>query len=438
MRARALTGLVLVLAAGCASDPPAAEPAPAAPAAAPVTSAVTPRERTPTVLDVAPNVEALRATLAREGQVLPEPTAGAPPTFVRPGDPVNPRRACLVRLRRVTLGGEFDAFDDEEIVVWAEARGVRHELGAATLDLPEDRVETFELPGHEWIEVPMVRDFELVVGVIERDARRDEMVARAVVRFSPADLPDGTSPLHVPLGTTRGTRWTLLGAGKPFAIDGASVELAALLVRRTGQGREGAAAREAVRAALGPILDAPPPRTGAGARTASRMLLDRAEAAMAAARGAADPTTRAVLAELAAEVRRLAVLAAAAVLEPPPALARALQRLDEEAARLARTSPRRQALVAGCGLLAREAGEPIDAARLRHAHAQAVGLLAEATALGTEEAGRGSLPADVERVRQAVGTVEGLLRRTVMGVDARERMDQAWVVVQSRLRTATR
>src|SRR5690606_4413483 len=201
-----------------------------------------------------------------------------------------------------------------------------------------------------------------------------------------------------------------------------------------GHGREGAPARGAVLDALGPLIDAAAPRTGAGARTASRMLLDRAEVAMAAARGASDPAARAVLAELAAEVRRLAVLAAAAVLEPPPALARALQRLDEEVARCARRDSRRQELVAGCGLLAREAGEPIEPARVRHAHEQAVKLLAQATALCTEEASRAGPPDDVTRVRQAVGTVEGLLRRTIVGIDARERMDQAWVVVQSRLR----
>ncbi len=435
MRTPRLLALVVVV-AGCASEAPAPAPEPAPVAVAPVATAVAASARTPTVLDVAPNVEAMRQALARDGVVLPEPLAGAPPTFVRPDDPANPRRACLVRLRRVTLGGEFDAFDDEDLVIHAERRGVRHELGAASLDLPAEGVETFDVEGHEWIEVPMVPDLELVVWVVEKDARRDEMVARSVARFSPSDLPDGTSPIQVPLGTIRGTRWTLLGAGKPFTVEGASVELAALSVRRTGG--ESAAARNVLLATLGPLVDAAVPRTGAGARTASRMLLDRAAAAMAAARGASDPATRAVVAELAAEVRRLAVLAAAAVLEPLPALARALQRLDEEAGRCGREGERRKALVAGCGLLVREGDMPLEVARVRRAHAQAVELLQQTTALTNDEARRTGAPPDLTRLLQSIGAAEGLLRRTVVGIEARERMDAAWIVVQSRLRLATR
>lgn len=424
---------------GCVVDPPPpAAPLPLAVVAAPVTTAVEALPRQPTVRDVAPQVDELRATLVREGAALPEPMAGAPPTFVLPGDPVDPRRACLVRLRRVTLGGEFDAFDDEEVVVLAEARGVRHELGAATLDLPADEVETFELTGHEWIEVPMAAQFELVILVLERDARRDEMIARAAGRFSPAGLPEGTSPVQVPLGTIRGTRWTILGAGKPFAIEGAGVELAALSVRRTAQASGTAPARQEVAAALGPLVDAAAPRTAAGARTAVRMLLDRADVAMASARAASDPAARAILAELAAEARRLAVLASAAVLEPLPALARALQRVDEEATRCPRDDARRLALIAGCGLLAREGDMPLEAARVRRAHAQAVKLLEEAAALSAGEAGRDGAAPGLSRLIQAIGAVEGLLRRTLLGLDARERMDQAWVVVQARLRAATR
>lgn len=435
-RARGRGWLVgLVVAAGCAAEPPLPPlevelEAPAA-VAAPATP-VTPRPQT--VRDVAPGVEALRVALVREGAELPEPLAGAPPTFVQAGDPDDPQRACFVRLRRVTLGGEFDAFDDEEIVVRAEARGVVHELGAATLDLPSDRVKTFELLGPDWVEVPMAPRFDLVVWVIEEDARQEELVARAVARLAPTTYPDGTSPVVVPLGTIRGTAWTLFGAGRPFAIEGASVELAVLSTPRSGRGDGAARARAGLQSTLGPVTGQHPPRTAAGARAAVRLLLERSDAAMKLARAEADPGARALLSELAAEARRVAVLATAAVLEPLPALPRALQRLDQATARCPRDDARRQALVAGCGLLAREADMPLETARVRRAHAQAVHLLGEAAAL---TAGSGGKPAgDLARLLHALGAIEGLLRRTVIGLEHRDALERGWVVLQTRLREA--
>ncbi|MCO5168280.1 MAG: hypothetical protein M9894_18215 [Planctomycetes bacterium] len=430
------TGWLCALAAlaGCAGDPPPAPLEPDAPLPLAVAPAEPPAPRPQSVRDVAPGVEALREALVRAGAELPDPLEGAPPTFVLPGDPEDPRRACFIRLRRVTLGGEFDAFDDEEIVVRAEARGVRHELGAATLDLPADRVETFELLGPDWIEVPMAPRFELVVWVIEEDARQEELVARAVARLEPTAYPDGTSPVVVPLGTIRGTAWTLFGAGRPFAIEGASVELAVLSTPRSGRGDGAARARAGLASTLGPVTGQHPPRTAAGARAATRLLVERAAAAMKLARAENDPGARALLAELAGEARRVAVLATAAVLEPLPGLPRALQRLDEAAARCPRDDAGRQALVGGCGLLAREADMPLEPGRARRAHEQAAHLLREAAALSSASGGR---PAgDLARLIQALGAVEGLLRRTVVGLEHRDALERGWVVLQTRLREA--
>lgn len=429
----------LVALAGCVGEPlppPDLSPAPAptareAPAAPPP-----PRE--PTVHDVAPNVDALREALERDGEHLPEPLAGAPPTFVLAGDRPDPDRACLIRLRRVTLGGEFDAFDDEDLVVFAEARGVRHELGAGSLDLPAEGVATFDLPGHDWIEVPVSPGFELVVWIVEKDARREELVVRAVSRLDTASLPDGTSPVVLPLGTVRGTTWTLLGAGRPFAVEGASVELAVLSTPRAGRSDSAGRLSAGVRATFGPLLDAAAPRTAAGARTLVRMLLTRAHEAMSFACAEPDPGSRAVIAELAAESRRVAVLAAAAVLEPMPALPRALLSLDEAASRCVREDPRRRALVGGCGLLAKEPTQPLDAARVGRAHELAARLLRDAASLCAEEAGQAGPPQDLGRVIGALGPVERLLRRTLAGIEARDLMDRAWVVLQSRLRTSMR
>jgi hypothetical protein len=428
----------LVALAGCVGEPLPPPPTIVPPPAVEAPDAPPPAPRAPTVHDVAPNVDALRDELARDGERLPEPLEGAPPTFVLPGDRLDPQRACLLRLKRVTLGGEFDAFDDEDLVVFAEARGVRFELGAGSLDLPAEGVETFDLPGHDWIEVPVSPAFELTVSIVELDARREELVVRAVARLDTASLPDGTSPVVLPLGTVRGTTWTMLGAGRPFAVDGASVELAVLSTPRAGRGDSAGRASQGIQATLGPLLDAAPPRTAAGARTLVRMLVARSSEAMSVARAEPDPGARAVITELAAEARRVAVLAAAAVIEPLPAFPRALLSLDEAAARCAREDPRRRDLVGGCALLAKEPAQPHDLARVGRAHDQAARLLRDAAALCAEESTKAGPPQDLNRLISALGPVERLLRRTRAGLEARDLLDRAWVVLQSRLRSALR
>lgn len=442
MRRRFVRGLTLAAVAwlpACAGEaevqPVEPEPVPAAPGPA---AAEGRPAGLPTVRDVAPEVERLRLELVREGERLPDPLEGGPPTFVLPSDPVDPRRAVFLRLRRLTLGGEFDTFDDEDLTIYAEVRGVRHELGAATIDLPGEGVETFDVQGHDWIEVPVLGALPITVWVVETDARREELVARNVGQLLPAELPEGTSPVTISLGTVRGTAWTVLGAGRPFTIEGASVELALYCVPRTKRSESSPYITARVRSTLGGIAEASPPRTAAGARTLVQLLLARAASAMATARAEADAATRVTLSELAAEVRRVAVLAAAAVLEPSPELSRAQHALDEAAARCDRAQPRREALVNGAALLSREPPLPLDTARVVRLHAEAVRLFGEASALaGTETSGAGT-PADLSRLVSALGRVEHLLRRTRRGLAARDQLEKAWVVVQARLREACR
>lgn len=423
---------------GCATEPElhdvVAEPAPVT-TARPVVAHDAPL---PTVRDVAPDVDRLRLELARDGVKLPEPLDGAPPTFVLPSDPEDPRRSCFLRLRRLTLGGEFDAFDDEDLVIYADVRGVRHELGAASIDLPAEGVETFDIPGHDWIEVPVVAEVPIVVWIVETDARRDELVARAVAQLQPALLPEGTSPVTVSLGTVRGTAWTVLGAGRPFTIHGSALELSLYCVPRISRNEASPRIKTRVQSTLGPVLDASAPRTAAGARTLVRLLVDGAGRAMATARIEADAATRGALAELAAEARRVAVLAAAAVVEPFPEMPRAQHALDEAAARCDRARPRREALVNGAALLSREPSQPLDTARISRLHADAARLLGEAGALAATESGRSGPPQDISRLVAALSQVEHLLRRTRRGLSARDQLERAWVILQARIREASR